>query len=201
MTGRPFLLGLTGSIGMGKSTTAEMFRAEGVPVWDADAAVHRIYGPGGAGAPALSALVPEVLTTEGAVDRARLRAAIAARPELLDRIEALIHPIVAADRAAFLSGVGAPLVVCDIPLLFETGAADWLDAVLVVTAPAEVQRARVMARPGMTEADFDRLLARQMPDAEKRARADHVIDTSHGLEPARAAVRSLVARLERHRDA
>jgi dephospho-CoA kinase len=186
---------------MGKSTTAEMFRAENVPVWDADAAVHRIYGPGGSGAAALAPLVPAAITPRGAVDRPALRAAIAADPDLLGRIEALVHPLVAADRAAFLAETRAPLVVCDIPLLFETGAETWLDAVLVVTAPPEVQRARVLARPGMTEADFARLLARQMPDAEKRARADHLIDTSLGLEPARAAVQKLVARLRGTEDA
>lgn len=196
MTGAgPFLLGLTGSIGMGKSTTAEMFRAEGVPVWDADAAVHRIYGAGGSGAGALAPLVPGVVTFDGAVDRAALRAAIGKNPALLGRIEALIHPLVAEDRAVFLAATDAPLVVCDIPLLFETGADAWLDAVLVVTAPPEVQRARVMARPEMTEEDFARFLARQTPDAEKRARADHLIDTSLGLDHARAEVRALVARL------
>ncbi|PZQ52511.1 MAG: dephospho-CoA kinase [Rhodovulum sulfidophilum] len=198
----PFVLGLTGSIGMGKSTTAGMFRAAGVPVWDADAAVHGIYGPGGAGAPALARLAPEAVTSEGAIDRAALRAAIAADPALLDRIEAAVHPLVAADRAAFLAAHrAASLVVCDIPLLYETGADAWLDAVLVVTAPAEVQRARVLARPGMTEADFDRLLARQTPDAEKRARADHLIDTSAGLDAARAAVQKLVSDLTGARNA
>lgn len=202
MTGRPrpFLLGLTGSIGMGKSTTAEMFRAEGVPVWDADAAVHRIYGAGGSGAVALSPLVPGVVTPDGGVDRAALRAAIGEDPALLGRVEALIHPLVAEDRAAFLAAAEAGLVVCDIPLLFETGADAWLDAVLVVTAPPEVQRARVMARPDMTEQDFARYLARQTPDAEKRARADHVIDTSLGIEHARGQVRSLVARLNGSRN-
>lgn len=196
--GGPFLLGLTGSIGMGKSTTAAMFRAEGVPVWDADAAVHRIYGPGGAGGGALAPLVPAAVTPEGAVDRARLREAIAADAGLLDRIEARVHPLVARDRADFLAAAAAaPLVVCDIPLLYETGAETWLDAVLVVTAPPGTQRARVLARPGMTEADFERLRARQMPDAEKRARADHVIDTSLGLDAARARVRSLIDLLVR----
>ena len=195
---KPFLLGLTGSIGMGKSATAKMFLAAGVPVWDADAAVHRIYGPGGAGGRALAALVPDAITPEGAVDRGRLRAAVGADPALLDAIEARVHPLVARDRAEFLADVPeTPLIVCDIPLLYETGAEAWLDAVLVVTAPYETQRARVLARPGMTEADFARLLARQMPDAEKRARADHVIDTSLGLEAARTSVRSLISLLAR----
>lgn len=201
---RPYLLGLTGSIGMGKSTTAEMFRASRVPVWDADATVHRIYAPGGGGAAALAELAPAAITPEGGVDRAALRGAIAGDPALLGRIEAAVHPLVAADRAAFLAaaqGLGAPLVVCDIPLLFETGAEDWLDAVLVVTAPPEVQRARVLARPGMTEPDFARLLARQMPDAEKRARADYLIDTSRGLEAARAEVEALIRTLTGGEDA
>lgn len=195
MTSVPFLLGLTGSIGMGKSTTANMFREAGVPVWDADAAVHAIYAAGGPGAGALRPLVPAAITAEGAVDRGVLKVAIAADPGLLDRIEARVHPLVAEDRAAFLAATAAPLVVCDIPLLFETGADAWLDAVLVITAPAEVQRARVLARPGMTEAQFAAILARQTPDAEKRARADYVIDSSRGLEDARAAVQDLVASL------
>ena len=197
----PFLLGLTGSIGMGKSTTAGMFRDEGVPVWDADAAVHRIYGPGGAGGKALVSLIPDAITPDGSVDRGRLRARIAEDHALLDQIEARVHPLVARDRADFLAAAAeAPLVVCDIPLLYETGADAWLDSVLVVTAPAETQRARVLSRPDMTEADFDRLLARQMPDAEKRARADHLIDTSLGLAAARESVQALIARLMTERD-
>ncbi|TPE52547.1 dephospho-CoA kinase [Amaricoccus solimangrovi] len=198
---RPFLLGLTGSIGMGKSTTAEMFRAAGVPVWDADAAVHRIYRPGGPGAAALAPLVPGAVTPDGGVERGALRGALAEDPGLLGLIEERIHPLVAEDRADFLARAAAPLVVCDIPLLFETGADTWLDAVLVVTAPPEVQRARVMARPGMTAAEFDRFLARQMPDARKRARADYLIDTSLGLDHARAEVHSLIARLSGSRHA
>lgn len=202
--GRPFLLGLTGSIGMGKSTTAEMFRTARVPVWDADAAVHRIYAPGGGGAAALAPLAPGAVTPDGGVDRGTLRDAIARDPALLGRIEAVVHPLVAEDRAVFLAaaaGLGAPLVVCDIPLLYETGAEDWLDAVLVVTAPPAVQRARVMARPGMSEADFARLLGRQMPDIEKRARADYIIDTSRGIDPARAEVEALIVKLTGGADA
>lgn len=188
------VLGLTGSIGMGKSTTAAMFAEEGVPVWDADAAVHRIYGPGGAGADALRPIAPEAVT-DGAVDRTRLRAAIAADPALLPRIEAAVHPLVAADRTRFLDAArasGAPVALCDIPLLYETGADAWLDAVVVVTAPPEVQRARVLARPGIDEATLDTILARQIPDAKKRARADHVIDTSQGLDHASARVRDIL---------
>lgn len=191
------VLGLTGSIGMGKSTTAGFFRALGVPVWDADAAVARAYGPGGAAVPAVAALAPGAVTG-GAVDRAALRAAVLGDPALLPKIEAAVHPVVAADRARFLDAAreaGARLVLLDIPLLFETGGDAACDRVLVVTAPPEVQRARVLARPGMTEAAFAALLARQVPDAEKRARADHVIDTSAGLEPVRAEVAALVRAL------
>lgn len=197
---RPFILGLTGSIGMGKSTTAELFRAEGVPVWDADAAVHAAYGPGGAAGAGIAALCPAAVGPAG-VDRGALKRAIAADPALLGRIEAVVHPLVARDRRAFLDRhAAADLVVLDIPLLFESGAAAQADAVLVVTVPPEVQRARVMARPGMTAATLDMLLARQMPDAEKRARADHVIATT-GMEAARDAVQALVAKIRETRDA
>lgn len=188
-------LALTGSIGMGKSTAAAHFREEGVPVWDADEAVHRLYGPGGAGARAIAALVPAAVGPDG-VDRGRLRAALLAEPALLPRIEAAIHPLVAADREAFLAAAraaGARVVLCDIPLLFETGAAAAFDRVIVVSAPPDLQRARVLARPGMTEAALDAILARQMPDAEKRARADHVIDSSGSLEDGRAQVRAILA--------
>ncbi len=199
MTRRPFLLGLTGSIGMGKSTTAGLFAEAGVPVWDADAAVARLYAPGGGGAAALADLVPEALAGD-AVDRDRLRAAVAADPGLLPGLEARVHPRVAADREAFRAAHGdAPLLVFDIPLLYETGAQAWLDGVLVVTAPPEVQRARVLARPGMTEAALDALLARQTPDADKRARADHLLFTDRGVEAARAEVRALIDRLTRKR--
>ena len=188
-----YRLGLTGSIGMGKSTTARLFAEAGVPVWDADAAVRRIYAPGGGGAEALAALVPEAVAG-AAVDRARLRAAVTADPALISAIEARVHPLVRRDREAFAAGQGgADLVVYDIPLLYEIGAEAALDAVVVVTAPPELQRARVLARPGMTEAAFDRLRARQLPDAQKRARADHVIHTDRGIEAARADVLALLA--------
>lgn len=192
---RPYLLGLTGSIGMGKSTTARLFAEAGVPVWDADAAVHRLYAAGGAGVGAIAALAPQVIVA-GAVDRDRLRDAIIAEPELLARIEARIHPLVAADREAFAAAhAQADIILFDIPLLFETGGARELDGVLVVSAPAEVQRARVLERPGMTGEAFERILARQMPDAEKRARADFVIMTDRGVEAARADVLALVERI------
>jgi dephospho-CoA kinase len=193
---RPFLLGLTGSIGMGKSTTAAMFAEEGVPVWDADEAVDRLYASGGAGAAAIAALRTEAVV-EGTVDRARLKDWIAEDPRALPAIEAAIHPLVAANRADFIDRAGregARIVLLDVPLLFETGADKIMDATLVVTAPAEIQRARVLARPGMTEAQFKAILARQLPDAEKRARATHVIETLN-LDDTRAAVRDLLARI------
>ena len=193
---RPFVLGLTGSIGMGKSATAAMFSARGVPVHDSDAAVHALYGPGGAAAQAIGQAFPGTLTPEGGVDRPALREAVLGDPEKLRRLEAIVHPLVGAEARAFLARhAAAPLVVLDIPLLFETGGQARCDAVLVVTAPPEVQRARVLARPGMTGAAFEAILAKQMPDAEKRARAEHVIDTSRGFASAEAEVEALIARL------
>lgn len=196
-----FLLGLTGSIGMGKSTTAGLFAEAGVPVWDADAAVHRLYAAGGGAVAAIAELIPEAVV-EGAVDRERLRRAVLAEGGLLGRIEARVHPLVAAERAAFIAGHrDADLIVCDIPLLYETGAEAGLDAVLVVTAPAEVQRARVMARPGMTESAFAHILSRQVPDVEKRARADFIIDTAEGLDAARTAVGVVIVKIRGRSDA
>jgi len=191
---RPFLLGLTGSIGMGKSTTAKMFAAEGVPVWDADATVHALYAPGGAAVAPIEAAFPGVVV-DGAVDRARLRTALAGDKQALTRLESIVHPLTTASRAAYITDhADADLILLDIPLLFETGAQAACDAVLVVTAPLEVQRARVLERGTMTEAELEMILSRQLPDAEKRARADHIIETLT-LEDTRAAVRNLIQKI------
>ncbi|WP_062015278.1 dephospho-CoA kinase [Aureimonas sp. AU4] len=189
-------LGLTGSIGMGKSTTAAMFRDEGLPVHDADATVHRLYR--GRAAPLVEALFPGVLDGTGAVDRARLGSRVLGDPTALKRLEALIHPMVREEEAAFLreaEAAGAPAAVLDIPLLFETGGERRVDRVVVVSAPEAVQRERVMARPGMTAARFDAILAQQMPDAEKRRRADFVVETGEGLDHARTQVAAIVRQL------
>ncbi|MGP3696657.1 dephospho-CoA kinase [Rhodobacter sp. NSM] len=196
---RPFRLGLTGSIGMGKSTTAALFAEEGVPVWDADAAVHRLYSSGGALVAPVAALCPEAIR-DGAVHRPILRDWIAADPAALPRLEALVHPAVAEDRAAFLAGSAADVVLLDIPLLFEKAYETDMDATLLVTAPPALQRARVLLRGTMTEAQFEAILARQMPDSEKRARATHIIETL-GLEAARASVRALLAYIRETADA
>lgn len=173
----PFRLGLTGSIGMGKSTTARLFADRGCAVWDADAAVHRLYGPGGAAVDPVAALCPDARRDNG-IDRAALRAWIAADATALPRLEAVVHPLVAQDRADWAAHQSVDVAVFDIPLLFETGIDAEMDATAVVSAPADLQRDRVLQRPGMTAADFDRILSRQLPDAEKRARATHVIDTT-----------------------
>lgn len=187
---RPFALGLTGSIGMGKSTTARMFAEAGCAVWDADAAVHRLYDRGGKAVGPIARLRPGAVT-DGAVSRAALKAWIAEDPLALSRIESVVHPLVAADRARFLNEVRADIAVFDIPLLYEGGSDAAFDAVAVVSAPPELQRARVLDRPGMTEADFEALIAKQMPDAEKRARADYVIPTD-SLPAARQEVDRIV---------
>ena len=188
---KPFILGLTGSIGMGKSAVAAMFHGLGVPVFDADAAVHHLQGPDGELLAAIEAEFPGTTGPEG-VDRARLGSEVFGRSEALARLEAIVHPAVAAMRAAFLSRhAAAPLVVFDIPLLFEKSGASQVDAVLVVSASAEAQRARVLARPGMSADKFEKILALQVPDAEKRARADYVIDTGTSLAETRHAVQQL----------
>jgi dephospho-CoA kinase len=192
---RQTTLGLTGSIGMGKSTVAKMFAELGVPVFDADAAVHRLQGPGGRLVAAIEAAFPDTTGAEG-VNRTALGEAVLGKPELLRRLEAIVHPAVGEERAAFLCDhADAPLVVFDVPLLFETGGDARVDKVVVVSAPADVQRARVLARPGMTAARLDAILARQTPDAEKRARADFVIDTGTTLDATRAQVKAVVAAL------
>lgn len=185
-----FRLGLTGSIGMGKSTTAGFFRACGIPVWDADAAVHRLYAPGGAAVAPLAALIPHAVGPEG-VSREALKTRLAQEPALLTQIESIVHPLVAADRAAFLAGCDSDIAVLDIPLLFEKGSQAEMDATLLVTAPPALQRARVLARPGMTEAQFALILSRQMPDAEKRGLATHIIETL-SLHSVQAGVQALV---------
>ena len=186
-----FRLGLTGSIGMGKSTTAAMFAAEGVPVWDADAAVRQLYAKGGKATESIAALFPAAIE-EAAVSRPKLRALIAKDPTVLDRVQAIVHPLVAQNRAEFLQNCVADIAVLDIPLLFETGADAACDAVVVVTAPPDIQRARVLARGEMTQAEFDLILARQMPDAKKRARADFIVETI-SLDAARQTVRAICA--------
>ncbi|OSP55345.1 dephospho-CoA kinase [Pseudoruegeria sp. SK021] len=187
---RPYVLGLTGSIGMGKSTTARLFAEAGCAVWDADAAVHRLYAAGGAAVAPLRALRPEAIVA-GAVSRPALKDWIATDPTAFDQIEAVVHPLVAEDRVRFLSAAESDIVVLDIPLLFETGRHGDMDAVIVVSAPPAVQRARVLARPGMTDAQFEAILARQIPDAEKRQRADYVIETTD-MPTARSAVAAII---------
>lgn len=186
-----FRLGLTGSIGMGKTTTAAMFAEEGCAVWDADEAVHRLYAEGGAAVAPIGQAFPEALQDD-AVSRDLLKRMLEKRPDALTEIEAIVHPLVAADRAEFLNSSDAPIVVFDIPLLYETGAESWLDAVVCVTVAADVQRTRVLNRGTMTEAQFESILAKQMPDAQKRARADYVIETDT-LDHTRAQVRDVIA--------
>ena len=187
------VVGLTGSIGMGKSTVAAMFAEEDVPVFDADAAVHRLQGPGGALVAAIEAAFPGTTAAAG-VDRQRLGAAVLGDEAAMKRLEAIVHPAVGAERAAFLAANrDADLVVFDVPLLFETGGDRAVDKIVVVSAAPEIQRARVLARPGMTPDKFAAILARQTPDAEKRARADFVIPTDVAIDLTRTAVRRVIA--------
>ncbi|MEM7190363.1 MAG: dephospho-CoA kinase [Pseudomonadota bacterium] len=192
------IIGLTGSIGMGKSTTTKMFADAGVPVWDADAAVHKLYGPGAAGCPAIATIAPEAVSDAG-VDRDKLRAAIMADKSLLKKIEALIHPLVGQDRAGFLAdarAAGKAMALCDIPLLFEGEGHKHVDKIVVVSAPASVQRQRVLERPGMTEETFEMILSKQVPDAEKRAGADFIVDTGQGMDHAREQVLAIIEQLK-----
>ena len=187
------IVGLTGSIGMGKSTTAKLFAEAGVPVYDADAAVHKIYE--GEAAPAIEAAFPGT-TVEGRVDRAKLSAKVVHDPAAIKQLEQIVHPMLGASRKKFLEEAeasGAPVVVMDIPLLYETGGEKRVDAVVVVSTDAATQRERILARGTMTNEALDGILARQLPDAEKRKRADFVVDTSHGLDPVRAAIRDILA--------
>lgn len=186
------VLGLTGSIGMGKSTTAKLFAEAGVPVYDADATVHMIYD--GQAAPAIEAAFPGT-TVDGRVDRVRLSARVVHDTSAMQRLEAIVHPMLGRFHNAFLERAerdGAKIAVVDVPLLFETGGERRVDAVVVVTTDAESQRRRILARPDMTDAKLDAILARQLPDAEKRRRADFVVDTSHGLDPVRAQIREIL---------
>ncbi|GIU66643.1 dephospho-CoA kinase [Candidatus Phycosocius spiralis] len=184
------IVALTGSIGMGKSSTALMFKALGVPVWDADEVVHKLYSPGGAAISPLKALFPDVIDENG-VNRVLLANTLSKHPDRLKKLESIVHPLVGEDRAQFLDQArqnGVPMVLLDIPLLFETGQDQQMDAIVVVTCPPDVQKARVLARQSMSHQTFNFIVARQMPDSEKVARADFVIDTSVGLEEARKQV-------------
>lgn len=189
------VIGLTGSVGMGKSTTAKMFAAAGLPVFDADAAVHRLYED--AAVAPVEAAFPGV-ARDGRIDREALGRHVIGDAAAMKRLEAIVHPLVRAEREAFLAKAreaGAPMAVLDIPLLYETGGERDVDTVVLVSAPKPVQKARVLARPGMTEARFEAILGKQLPDAEKRRRADHIIETGDGLEAAERQVQALVRHL------
>ena len=189
------ILGLTGSIGMGKSTTAKLFGEAGVPVYDADATVHKVYQ--GEAGPAIEAAFPGT-TVDGKVDRAKLSAKVLHDPAAIRQLEQIVHPMLGASRKKFLDDAersGAPVALVDVPLLFETGGEKRVDAVVVVTTTPEAQRERILARDNMTSEKLDAILARQLPDAEKRKRADFVVDTSHGLDPVRAAIRDILAKI------
>ena len=189
---KPYVIGLTGGIGMGKSETAKLFAAEGVSVHDSDAAISRLYGKGGAAVEAIAKAFPGTVK-DGAVDRAQLSARVVQDPAALARLEQLVHPLVQRDRAEFLSRATAPIVLFDIPLLFEIGAEREMDAVVVASAPEGVRRARVLARPGMTVEKFESLKARQLDDTKKRQQAHYVVMTDKGLDHAREQVRMILA--------
>ena len=203
MAERPFLIGLTGSIGMGKSETAKLFARLGIPVYDSDAAVHRLYEPGGGAVEKIAQAFPGSVS-DGRVDRAALSTLLAGDGAAFKRLEAIVHPLVADEQRKFMEQAardGADMVVQDIPLLFETGGHGRMDAVVVVSAPAEVQRKRVLERAGMTAEKLDQILSRQMPDEEKRAKAHFVVETGKGLEHAFEQVKSIVAVLKAKRNA
>lgn len=188
-----YIIGLTGSIGMGKSTTAQMFADEGCALWDADAAVHRLYAPGGAAVAPMQAAFPDAVI-DGAVSRDALKAILAKSPKALVTIEQIVHPLVAQDRQAFIAATDADIVVLDIPLLFEGRGHKIVDTTVCVSVDAETQRARVLARGTMSEDQFEMIRAKQMPDAEKRALADHVVITDT-LDHARDQVRAIVSEI------
>ena len=192
------LIGLTGSIGMGKSETAKMFAAEGIPVYDADAEVHKLYQKGGAAVAPIGEAFPNAIK-DGAVDRALLSKEVIGKPEQLKKLESIVHPLVGGANRAFLENAakaGAKMVLLDIPLLFETGGRERVDVIVVVSAPFELQRERVLARPDMTEEKFMDIFAKQVPDEKKRAEADFVIETDKGLDHARARVKEVIAALQ-----
>lgn len=194
------VIGLTGSIGMGKSTTAAMFRDAGIPVYDADAAVHAAYDVGGIAVEPVGAAFPGAVKN-GRVDREVLRQQVLGNPEALQKLNGIVHPLIGRDRARVFEAAkasGADMIIMDVPLIFETGGEKNMDAVIVVSAPAEMQRTRVLAREGMTPERLDAILAQQTPDAEKRARADYVVDTGQGLEVARAQVAQIIADLRKN---
>jgi dephospho-CoA kinase len=191
------VIGLTGSIGMGKSTTAAMFREAGIPVYDADAAVHAAYDVGGIAVGPVGEAFPGTVK-DGRVDREALRQAVLGKPEAMAKLNGIVHPLIGRDRASVFeeaAASGADMIIMDVPLIFETGGEKNMHAVIVVSAPPEMQRERVLAREGMNPERLDAILAQQVPDAEKRALADHVIDTGQGLEHARAQVQAVIAKL------
>ena len=193
------IIGLTGSIGMGKSTTAAMFREAGIPVYDADAAVHEAYDVGGIAVGPVGEAFPGVVK-DGKVDREALRQAVLGKPEQMAKLNGIVHPLIGAARSDVFEkarAAGADMIIMDVPLIFETGGQKNMDAVIVVSAPAEMQRDRVLAREGMTPERLEQILSQQTPDAEKRARADYVVDTGQGLEAARAQVATIIEDLRR----
>lgn len=194
-TDKPFIIGLTGSMGMGKSTTAKMFRDQGIPVWDADAVVHKMYAAGGAAVGPIQNIYPEAII-DGAVDRSALKSWISKDETALLQIEALVHPLLSADRTAFLAGLETDIAVLDFPLLFETGAEKNVDMVVVVSVPAPIQKQRILARKTMDKALLETILASQMPDIEKRAKADRVIETI-SLEATQKAVQTLLTQIRK----